>query len=305
VGVIGGSPKVGKSWLGLEMAVSLASATPCLGRFAPGRAGRVLLYMAEDAIPDVRARLESLCRHHAANLEDLDIFVITADSLRIDQGRDQARLRATVAAFKPDLLLLDPLVRLHGRDENSAQEMAAMLGFLRQLERQLSTAVALVHHARKNGAAQGGQALRGSSDLHAFGDSNLYLHRQRERLLLAVEHRSAPSPRPLALALVENPTPHLEVVEGGDRAGELGHAVLELLGETGGALTRGAIRHQLAVKNERLGQALENLEASGRVKRTAQGWRLAKAADQPIVPVPLPRVEEIGNAASQVADDPA
>ena len=31
VGVIGGSPKVAKSWLGLDLAVSVASGTPALG----------------------------------------------------------------------------------------------------------------------------------------------------------------------------------------------------------------------------------------------------------------------------------
>ena len=34
VGIIGGAPKCCKSWLGLDMALSVASATPCLGRFA-------------------------------------------------------------------------------------------------------------------------------------------------------------------------------------------------------------------------------------------------------------------------------
>ena len=33
VGVIGGAPKTAKSWLGLELAVSVASGTACLGRF--------------------------------------------------------------------------------------------------------------------------------------------------------------------------------------------------------------------------------------------------------------------------------
>jgi hypothetical protein len=38
-----------------------------------------------------------------------------------------------------------------------------------------------------------GQALRGSSEFHAWGDSNLYLRRQGEDLSLAIEHRAAPS----------------------------------------------------------------------------------------------------------------
>jgi hypothetical protein len=277
VGVIGGSPKCLKSWLGLEIAVSLASETPCLGRFEPALRGRALLYMAEDAIPDVRARLESLCRHHRVELAALDIFVITASTLRIDLASDQQRLMATVAAIRPQLVLLDPLVRLHRRDENSSADMSALLGFLRQLQREQRTAVILVHHARKNGAAgQPGHALRGSSDLHAFGDSNLYLKRNRDRIVLTFEHRAASSPRPLELALVDDPAPHLEIVgtaAAPARAGGLPEEVLNLLRQAG-PTTRSNIRSRLRVRNQHLGDALAVLEANRSVERTTQGWRV-------------------------------
>ena len=47
----------------------------------------------------------------------------------------------------------------------------------------------------RNGAAhaRAGQALRGSSEFHAWGDSNLYLRRVGEQLTLTVEHRAAAS----------------------------------------------------------------------------------------------------------------
>jgi len=293
VGLIGGAPKLGKSWLGLEMAVSIASATPCLGRFEPGKRGKALLYMAEDAIPDVRARLECLCRHRRVDLQTLDIFVITTDELRVDLPADQQRLAATVAAVRPDLLLLDPLVRLHRQDENSSTDMSALLAFLRRLQRRFSTAVALVHHARKNASAgQPGQTLRGSSDLHAFGDSNLYLNRSHDRLTLTVEHRSAPSPDPLELALIPSPTPHLEIVKTYPaRSPDLAHQVLDLLRSEQGPLTRASIRQRLQVKNERVGSTLERLAALGSVERSDRGWRLAAttAATTPhlnTVPVP-------------------
>ncbi len=277
VGVIGGSPKCLKSWLGIEMAVSLTSRTPCLGRFEPVLRGKALVYMAEDAIPDVRARLESLCSHHGVDLASLDIFVITASTLRIDLRTDQQRLMATFDAIRPHLLLLDPLVRLHRQDENSSADMSALLGFLRQLQRDLQTAVVLVHHARKNGAVgQPGQALRGSSDLHAFGDSNLYLRRTRDRLELTFEHRAASSPNPVELALVDDPTPHLEIVgEAAVRASDsrLPEAVLDLLREAG-PLTRTRIRDRLRVKNQRLGTVLAMLESERGVERTTKGWQV-------------------------------
>ena len=84
--------------------------------------------------------------------------------------------------------MLDPLVRLHRIDENHAGDVAELLGYLRTLQRELALSVLLVHHTRKNAA--GGLGLRGSGDIHAFGDSNLYLRRAEEHLILSSEHRS-------------------------------------------------------------------------------------------------------------------
>ncbi|MEI2613615.1 MAG: AAA family ATPase [Methylotenera sp.] len=117
---------------------------------------------------------------------------------------DRARLLAEVERLRPRLVVLDPFVRLHRIDENTASEVAPLLAYLRELQRTLGCAVALVHHARKGGHARAGQALRGSSELHAWGDSNLYLRRDGERLLLSIEHRAAASSSGLELELAES-----------------------------------------------------------------------------------------------------
>jgi hypothetical protein len=117
----------------------------------------------------------------------------------------QQALQATVAGLKPKLLVLDPLVLLHCIGENLVAEVAPLLAYLRTLQRHHSTAVALVHHARKGAAHErGGQALRGSSELHAWGHSNLYLRRNSQHLHLSIEHRAAPSADRLQLALRAN-----------------------------------------------------------------------------------------------------
>ena len=131
VGIIGGAPKCCKSWLGLDMALSVASATPCLGRFAVQAQGPALVFLAEDSLPTVRARLEGLCGHRHLDIRGLDLYVITAPSLRLDQGPDRQLLEAMLARLKPRILLLDPLVRLHRLDENSAADISKLLGFLR------------------------------------------------------------------------------------------------------------------------------------------------------------------------------
>jgi AAA domain len=278
VGVIGGAPKCAKTWLGLDMALSVATGTACLGKYAVPEPGPVLVYLAEDALLVVRERIEGMARHRGLDIDQVEIDVITVPVLRLDRGPDRTRLWETTKRFRPRLLVLDPLVRLHGIDENHAGEVAELLAYFRSLQRQLDLSVLLVHHTRKNaaGGAAAGQGLRGSSDIHAFGDSNLYLRRTREHLVLSSEHRAAPASAPVYLELVAtNPeTTHLEVIAElqDNKRRSLEEQVLDLLTQ-GMALTRAKLRDSLAVQNERLGAALESLERAGRLCRTPAGWQ--------------------------------
>ena len=145
VGIVGGEPKCGKSFLALDMVVAVAGGVPCLRRFASARRGPVLLYAAEDALHLVRTRLEGICVAAGVTLTDLPIHVITAPRLRLDLADDRQQLQATVAAVQPILLVLDPFVRLHRIDENASSEVAPLLAYLRELQRRFALAVVLVH----------------------------------------------------------------------------------------------------------------------------------------------------------------
>jgi hypothetical protein len=278
VGVIGGAPKCAKTWLGLDMALSVATGTPCLGKYAVPEPGPVLVYLAEDALRAVRERIEGMARHRGLDLDQVEIHVITVPVLRLDHDRDRTRLWETVRRLRPRLLVLDPLVRLHGIDENHASDVAELLGYLRSLQRQLDLSVLLVHHARKNVAdgVAAGQGLRGSGDIHAFGDSNLYLRRAEDHLILSSEHRAAPAAAPVHLELVatDAETTHLEVIAKPDDENGRGleQRVLDLLAQ-GEALTRTRLRDALAVNNDRLGKVLESLERTGRISHTPHGWQ--------------------------------
>jgi hypothetical protein len=278
VGVIGGAPKCSKTWLGLDLALSVATGTACLGRYAVPRPGPVLVYLAEDALAVVRERIEGMARHRGLELVAVDIHVITAPSLRLDRQPHRDRLLETAKRLRPRLLLLDPLVRLHGVDENNAGEVAQLLAYFRLLQRRLDLSVMLVHHTRKNaaGGLAAGQGLRGSSDLHAFGDSNLYLRRVGQRLVLLSEHRAAAAAPAVTLELVTTDAvkTHLEVVADAEeqRSGDLQRQVLACVA-AGEAWTRARLRHQLSVQNQRLGEALEALERAGKIRRSPAGWQ--------------------------------
>ena len=277
VGLIGGSPKTMKSWLGLDFAVSVASGTPALDRFHVVAPGTALIYLAEDGLPQVRSRLDAICRHRGIPLENLDVAVITEPIVRLDSQRDQLRLRATLAHLRPRLLVLDPLVRLHSGDENSSQEISRLLGYLRDLQRSFELALIIVHHTSKKAHAQPGQSLRGSSDLHAFGDSNAYLARRGEDVVLTLEHRSARAPEPMVLRLAclpDGAASHLELRNGAIADApevSLERKLVDLLRRQG-PLPRVQLRSELRINNHRLGELLIALEKAGEILRTTNGW---------------------------------
>lgn len=277
VGILGGAPKCCKSWLALELAVAVTSDTACLSAFAIGDPGSALIYMAEDAAAVIKARLLGICQYRGLDLSALPLHVITAPALRLDRIQDQARLRDAVARYAPRLLVLDPFVRLHRIDENDAGQVSALLGYLRELQREHDVAILVVHHARKNGsAAQPGQSLRGSGDFFAWADSLLYLRRLRGQLLLTIEHRGAPAPPPFGLALVGDDDAHLELTsapvdhDGGaiaaeQRSSELDSAIVAALAQASQPLQRAELRACLHVRNERLGDALARLARTGAI----------------------------------------
>ena len=283
VGIIGGEPKCCKSFLALDMAVAVASGTPCLRHFRTAQPGRVLLYAAEDALPTVRQRLHGICVAAGVALENVDIQVITSAALRLDSQDDQQRLEATVAMLKPRLLILDPFVRLHRIDENVSGEVAPLLAYLRDLQRAHDLAVALVHHARKSsGPTRPGQALRGSSEFHAWGDSNLYLRRRDEALTVTTEHRAAPSGDPLPVALTElNGGLALQVRPASNQHGlpdipkDVTAAILQVLSTASEPLSRDCLRQTCRCRAQTLSTALQELLAAGRISKSPLGYALA------------------------------
>jgi hypothetical protein len=288
VGVLGGAAKSAKTWTAVDLALSVASGTPALGRYAVKDPGTVLFFAAEDPPRRIRERFAAIAQHRGLEIQALDVHLLDVPVLRLDSRRDRRRLRETVRTLKPKLLVIDPLVRTHSVDENSSTAIALLLSFLRRLERLHETAILIVHHTRKNAppGQQPGLGLRGSSDIAAFGDSNLYLRRSRDQLVLTVEHRAAPAPEPIRLALVSEPVPHLEIAQDtpelesdtDDTGVSFSQEVLWHLEQAARPLHLEEIRNLLRARKQRVSEALRTLIEQGLVRRSDEGY----LADQPV-----------------------
>jgi hypothetical protein len=281
VGILGGEPKCCKSFLALDVAVSVASGAACLRQFPVRRSGPVLLFPAEDSLAVVRQRLEGIASAAQVPFASLPVQVITAPSLRLDTPADRLRLSETIQQLRPILLILDPLIRLHRVDENDATQIAALLSYLRELQRQFQLAVMLVHHARKDShSSRPGQALRGSSELHGWGDSNLYLRRKGPQLTLSTEHRAAPGKDHIPLQLTQSGSALALALLGPPALAEPATppTPIERVRQTLAQLQQPAPLQQLrklcGMRTAVLCSALAELSSNGEVVREPRGYQL-------------------------------
>jgi hypothetical protein len=175
-------------------------------------------------------------------------------------------------------------VRAHAIDENVAGQVAALLGYLRSLQRKTGTAIAVVHHVRKNVSPTGaaGNSLRGSGDLYAWLDSFLYLRMHQGQRTLSAEHRSAPAFGPITLELMESDPigPHLKIAttiaaQSSPPQDTLKSRIMDLLSVTPEPLTVDALRSRLQVRNQRVVEALRALVEQGQVYRQPRGFAVS------------------------------
>ena len=125
-----------------------------------------------------------------------------------------------------------------------------------------------------------GQALRGSSEFHAWGDCNLFLRRHRDDLTLTVEHRAAPAPDPIPLTLTSDGAALALAVA--DRTApastpsmSLDDRITGALADAAAALSVAQLRPLCRVRNATLYRRLAALCSQGILIKSTAGYRLA------------------------------
>jgi len=174
---VGGEPKVGKSLLVANLALALAAGRDRVGFTVPA-ARRVLICQFELPVPQFVSRL-AVMRPQIGAAADENLLVDTRAAghlLSAPQGLNHFLVAAREACA--EVIVLDPLYSTHDQDENDTRSMAALCQSLLRLRDASKAALIVVHHVRKSiGRDEIGRAFRGSSALHAVGDSYLLLTR--------------------------------------------------------------------------------------------------------------------------------
>jgi hypothetical protein len=201
---LGGEPKLGKSLLVANLALALAAGVDRLGFHIPS-ARPVLICQFELPLPQFVTRLAQMRRSLGSAADD-HLFVDTRSAghlLSTVQGLNH--FLASARAVQAEVIVLDPLYSTHDQDENDTRAMAALCQSLLRLRDGSRAALIVIHHARKSiNRHEIGSAFRGSSALHAVGDSYVLATRpspQLPTLELRFQFRYAPPQPPRMLEL--------------------------------------------------------------------------------------------------------
>ncbi len=172
IGVIYGPPNVGKSFVALDWALSIAAGLPWLETYKSMQAP--VLYLAGEGGPSLQKRVDSWLLKHNLKPEQVPIYF----QLRPIALRDEDVILDIIDALasihtedaepgvRPGLVVVDTLSQFFmGGDENGA-DMALFVSNLRRLSQEENLSVLIVHHTNKGGESERGHtALRGNVDV--------------------------------------------------------------------------------------------------------------------------------------------
>ena len=171
--ILGGAPKVGKSWLALDLCIRVAKGEPLWD--LPTRKGTTLYLALEDGIDDLQDRAYMLTDDIPRDAH----FAVTADKLNSGLC-DQI---VSFVAEHPDtvLVVIDTFQVVRGKSSRAgyAGEYAEIRK-LKELADRFGMTILLVHHLRKQGDSDPLNRISGSSALTGATDG-VYVLTQKDR----------------------------------------------------------------------------------------------------------------------------
>ena len=199
--IIEGDPGLGKSWLTMSLAKTIAEGTALPYNPAPIHKGKVIIMSAEDGLADtIKPRLKSLGSTGANILAIPEPFSFTP-------GATEA-ITDMLKEIQPKLIIIDPLVAYMGGgiDLHKANETRTVMSRLTQLAEHTHAAVVCVRHLSKGAKDKAIYRGIGSIDLTAAARSCLAIGRNPEdpnesRVICHIKSNLAPMGKPISYYL--------------------------------------------------------------------------------------------------------
>ena len=300
VGFISGRSKSYKTWIALDLALSVLSGKSFLSQYAIGRTGPVLLIQEEDPTAILQERLRLISKSKGmlpqvkylgqnkiqVNYPDYPLKVINMQGFNLTTPEKIAQVRRIIGEQQPVMVILDPLIVMLGQvDEHRATEIASILQEVKMWREDFGCNVVVVHHWNKTKTEdgdRGGAHMYGSFAFHAWLESALHLEpkidpesSKVDTVILEREFKAAPGSRSQTLRFdidtVDKYT--YEVIHASSQVSSLAQKLLDILAENGGEMTTGELVTMSGYSRSKVVDELGKLRRMEKVNVTPGGGR--------------------------------
>jgi hypothetical protein len=268
-----GRPKIGKSWLALDVAVACASDRSVLGSLKPVH-GDVLNLALEDSKRRLQRRLDKRLSPFRGEWPKRLRFAPMGEWRRADQGGLEDIEAWCNSVTKPVLVVIDTLERFRkpadGRQQLYAADTQAIAS-LQKIAIKCSIAILVLHHDRKAEADDPFDTVSGTLGLTGAADTILILKRQNAGVVLHARGRD-----------IEESETALQFDKATCRWSILGEAsavhrsaerklVIAALAEAGGPLSVGEIMAEVALERNAADLLLGRMARNAEIERVGRG----------------------------------
>jgi len=188
--VLYGEPGAGKSFLAIDIALSVAYGVPWHNR--PVEQGAVL-YIAGEGVGGLGKRIKAWQMHYHQT-EDVPFYVLPT-AVRFRDMDDVEKLLRTIDSLGKTFkaVFVDTVARaLLGGDENSATDMGMFVDACEAVKRHCNCALIAVHHSGKDAA----RGMRGSTALLGAVDTSVRISKNEDSVTMMVEKQKDAEPTP-------------------------------------------------------------------------------------------------------------
>jgi hypothetical protein len=282
VTILAGKPKMGKSWLGLGLSVSVSAGGRALGKI-PTERGVALYLGLEDNKRRLQRRLKKILNGRSAP-DGLEVYW---EWPQLDHGGVEALDSWLQAHPETRLVVLDTLKKIRPRDGQSRSVYDLDYEALEPLVGLAAThgvAILVVHHLRKLEAGDPLDMISGSTGLTGGVDGALVLKRDRGKqdATLMVDGRDIEEPSELALRWDADIASWSLMGDAEEyRQSEERRRILQLLERMGEPMSPKDIAEALEKNRSTTRVLLANMKQDGQVEATNRGYTVAHEHKQP------------------------
>lgn len=291
-------PESYKTWILLDLAVSVASGLPFLGQYSVNGKGATLIIQQEDSHSGLTDRLSLIVEQKMGlrtnidsdtweipTLPDLPIYVHPSRMLRFDDKKVLEELEKQIEIIKPKVIMIDPLYSTTKGADNYMADLAGKMMVLKEWRDKYGCSFVIAHHSRKNldPDSTAREDSWGSQFLNAFLEAGWQIRRNprlaQNEIVVRRHSKVMGNQAPISLTFdistkypmkyeVEARNYESQAAAGGTRQPAQAN-LLEMLQE--GAMTQTDICNKTGKGRSTVSRQIRQLESAGLVERMPDG----------------------------------